>query len=169
MVSRKTDGREFDIALDQFQEYLTGIVELYRESVPLLQDELKHILNDELQALDENMKSQQALLLRTKNFDVKLAEYQSALNISEDTLSEMTLQFPEERQTEFFELIGQFQRILEEVEFYKEKCRTLLQNKLYNIDKILARRERQKDNTTYDQNAAEIRSSLISKAFEKKI
>ncbi|HWQ77236.1 MAG TPA: flagellar export chaperone FlgN [Anaerovoracaceae bacterium] len=169
MTHEKTDGKDFDITLNRFHEYLTGILELYREMVSLLQKELNHILNDELQALDENMKSQQALMLRTKNFDAKLAEYQSALNITGSTLSEMALLFPEKRQAEFFELIGQFQKTLEEVGFYKEKCRVLLQNKLYNVDKVLTRTERQKDNTTYDQNAAEVRSSLISKAFEKKI
>jgi hypothetical protein len=164
-----TDSKEFDIALDQFHEYLSGIMELYQKAVPLLREEFDHILRDELQELDENMKSQQALLLRTKNFDAKVAEYQSALNISGNTLSEMALRFPEEKRAEFFELIGQFQRTLEEVEFYKEKCRVLLQNKLYHIEKTLAKAGVQKDNTTYNQNAAEVRSSLISKAFEKKI
>jgi hypothetical protein len=47
------------------------------------------------------MKSQQALLLRTKNFDAKIAEYQSKLNISGSTLSQMALQFPEEKRPVF--------------------------------------------------------------------
>lgn len=168
MTRGNTDRTEFNIALDQFREYLTDIMELYREAIPLLREEFDHILKDEIKQLDENMKSQQALLLRTKSFDVKIAEYQSKLNISGSTLSQMALQFPEERQPGFFELIGQFQRTLEEVEFYKEKCRTLLQNKLYHIERTLAKAGVQ-DNTTYDQKAGEIRGSLISKAFEKKI
>lgn len=169
MTHGNTDKTEFNIVLDQFQEYLTDIVELYGKMIPLLREEFDHILKDDIKQLDTNMKSQQSLLLRTKNFDAKIAEYQSMLNISGSTLSQMALQFPKEKQAGFFELIGQFQRTLEEVEFYKEKCRTLLQNKLYHIDKTLARAGMQKSNTTYDQNAEEVRSSLISKAFEKKI
>jgi len=169
MILENTDRTEFDIALDQFQEYLTDILELYRQMIPLLREEFDHILKDDISQLDKNMKAQQALLLRTKNFDAKIAEYQSALIISGSTLSQMALQFPEEKRDVFFELIGQFQRTLEEVEFYKEKCRTLLQNKLYRIEKNLAKAGVQKNNKTYDQNAEEVRNFLISKAFEKKI
>lgn len=164
-----TGKKEFETILDEFHEYLSGILEIYRNAISLLKEELGHILGDELQALDENMNAQQSLLLRTKGFDAKLAEYQAALDIPGDTLSEMALRFPEERRAEFFELIGQFQRTLEEVEFYKEKCEGLLQNKLYHIDKVLTRKEMQKNNTTYNQNAAEVKSSLFSKAFETKI
>lgn len=164
-----TDKKEFETILNEFHEYLSGIMEIYQNAIPLLKEELSHILGDELQALDENMNAQQSLLLRTKNFDAKLAEYQAALDIPGSTLSEMALRFPEERRAEFFELIGQFQRTLEEVEFYKEKCKDLLQNKLYHIDKVLTRKEMLKNNTTYDQNAAEVKSSLFSKAFETKI
>ena len=164
-----TDKKEFATVLDEFYEYLSGILEIYQNAVPLLKEELNHILSDELQALDENMNAQQSLLLRTKNFDAKLAEYQAAMDIPGSTLSEMALRFPEEKRADFFELIGQFHQTLEEVEFYKEKCKDVLQNKLYHIDKVLSRKEIRKNNTTYDQNAAEVRSALFSKAFETKI
>lgn len=164
-----TDKKELETVLDEFHEYLFGILEVYQKAVPLLKEELSHILDDELQALDENMNAQQSLLLRTKNFNVKLAEYQSALDIPGGTLSEMALRFPEERRIEFFELIGQFQQTLEEVEFYKEKCTDTLQNKLYHIDKALTRKEMQKKNTTYNENAAEVKNSLFSRTFETKI
>lgn len=159
----------FAMSLDGFYEYLREVLVLYEKLVPMLKDEFGYIMKDDLASLDENMKDQQALMLRIKPFDVKIAEYQSALDISGRTLSEMALRFPEEKRAGFFELIGRFQQILEEVEFYKEKCRTLLQNKLYHINNILSKTEMQKDNTTYDQNAAEVRSSLFSKAFETKI
>lgn len=170
MTKIKTpDTKEFDTILDEFQEYLADILQTCREAVIILKNEFTHILDDQMKELNENMVAQQSLLLRTKSFDTKISEYQDRLSIKGDTLSEMVLKFPEERQTVFFELIGQFQRTLYEIDFYKDKCRSLLQNKLHHIDKTLVRFEAQRDNRTYDKNAAEIKRPAASKSFEKKI
>lgn len=155
--------------LDSFYEYLREVFALYQHLVPMLQEEFDFILRDDFPALDENMKAQQALLLRTRPFDRNIAEYQSKLGIAGSTLSEMASGFPEGEGARFSKLLSQFRETMEEVDFYRDKCKSLLQSRLYHIEKILSRTEMQKDNTTYDQNAAGVRSSLISKAFETKI
>lgn len=164
-----TDKQEFKTALDQFYEYLSGILKLYRSAVPVLKEELEAITQDQIEVLDQSLKSQQALLLQTKSFDQQTASYLSRLNIKAENLSEMAQQLPEAERFRFFDLLGEFDLTMTEVNYYKEKCRVLLQSKLYTIDKALSGQDLKKDNTTYNQNAAEVHGTLIPKAFEKKI
>lgn len=164
-----SDKQEFQLVLNQFYEYLSGILKLYQNAVPVLKEELEAIMQDEIEVLDQSLKSQQALLLQTKSFEQQAAGYLSKLNIKAGNLTEMTRQLPEEEQFRFFDLLGEFELTMTEVNYYKEKCRVLLQSKLYTIDKVLSRQDLQKDNTTYNQKAAEVHGTLLPKAFEKKI
>jgi hypothetical protein len=164
-----TDNKDFHIALDQFHEYLSGILKLYQNAVPVLKEELEAILQDEIEVLNQSLKSQQALLLQTRNFDQQTAAYLSKLNIKANNLTEMVRQLPKDDQFRFFDLLGEFELTMTEVNYYKDKCRVLLQSKLYTIDKALSKQDLPKDNTTYNQNAAEVRGNLFPKSFEKKI
>lgn len=164
-----TEKKEFDITLDHFHEYLLGILKLYQNSVPVLKEELEAIMQDQIEILNESLKSQQALLLQTKNFDKQVADYLSKLNINARNLTEMAQQLPKEERLRFFSLLGEFEFTMAEVNFYKEKCRIILQSKLYAIDKFLSKQEIQKDNTTYNQSAGEVHGSLFAKSFETKI
>lgn len=163
-----TDVKEYTIALNQFHEYLTGILKLYRSAVPVLKEELEAIMQDEIEVLNQSLKSQQALLLQTKNFDQQTASYLSKLNIKAKNLTEMIHQLPKEEQLRFFDLLGEFELTMTEVNFYKDKCRELLQSKMYTIDKALSKLDLPKDNTTYNQNASEVQGTVFPKSFEKK-
>jgi glutaredoxin 2 len=164
-----TDNKEFQIALDQFHEYLTGILRVYQRAVPVLKEELEAIMQDQMDVLDHSLKSQQALLLKTRNFDQQTADYLSRLNIKAKNLTEMAKQLPDDEQLRFFGLLGEFELTMTEVNYYKDKCRVLLQSKLYAIDKVLSKQDLPKDNTTYNHNAAEVQGTLFPKSFEKKI
>ncbi len=163
------DKKEYNMTLEQFHEYLSGILKLYQSAIPVLKEELEAIVNDEIEVLNRSLKSQQTLLLQTKSFDQKIAGYLISLNIKAGNLSEMARQLPEEEQFRFFDLLGEFELAMTEVNYYKEKCRVLLQSKLYTIDKALSGQDQKKNTTTYNQNAAEVRGTLLSEAFEKKI
>jgi len=164
-----TDNIEFKMILDHFHEYLSGILKLYQNAVPVLKEELEAIMNDEIDVLNQSLKSQQALLLQTKSFDQQTASFLSKLNIRAKNLTEMIQQLPKEEQLSFFNLLGEFELTMAEVNYYKDKCRVMLQSKLYTIDKALTRQDLQKDNTTYNQNATEVHGNLFPKSFEKKI
>lgn len=163
------DKTEYELTLDQFHEYLAGILKLYQRAIPILKDELNAIVEDELDVLNESLKSQQALLLQTRNFDRNVSGYLSKLGLLAGNLTEMANQLEKDQGLRFFHLLGEFEQTMSEVNYYKEKCRMLLQSKLYAIDKMLSTQEIQKDNTTYDKNAAGIQGTLFPKAFEKKI
>lgn len=164
-----TEENEFKLTLDQFHEYLIGILKLYQNAVPILKEELEAIMQDEIEVLNSGLKSQQALLLQTKNFDLQIAAYLAKLNIKATSLTEMAQLLPKDDGLRFFSLLGEFELTMTEVNYYKEKCRLLLQSKLYAIDKVLSKQESQKDITTYDKKAAEVHGSLFPKSFETKI
>ncbi len=164
-----TDIKEYTIALDQFHKYLTGILNLYRSAIPVLKEELEAIMQDEIEVLNQSLKSQQALLLQTKSFDQQTASYLSRLNIKATNLTDMIRQLPKDQQLRFFDLLGEFELTMTEVNFYKDKCRELLQSKMYTIDKALSKLDLPKDNTTYNQNASEVQGTLFPKSFEKKV
>jgi hypothetical protein len=164
-----TEKNEYNSVLDKFYEYLCGVLKLYQKAIPILKDELDAITKDEIEHLNESLKSQQALLLQTKNFDKHVAAYLESLGMKATNLSEMAGQLPKEDGLRFFGLLGEFDLTMTEVNYYKDKCRMLLQSKLYTIDKVLSRQDLPKDNTTYSRSAAEIHGTLFPKAFEKKI
>jgi len=162
-------SKEYDKTLDQFQSYLSTILKVYQDLVPILRSELTSIQKDDIDTLNECLRSQQALMIQTRNFNAKILEYQTMLNIKAANLSELILNLPSEDQMPFFEILSQFGQTSEEVRFYQEKCRTLLQSKLYLIDKVLSKAHMPKDNVTYNKDAAEVQGSLFSKSLEVKI
>ncbi|MDR2771527.1 MAG: hypothetical protein LBB57_05780, partial [Clostridiales Family XIII bacterium] len=69
----------------------------------------------------------------------------------------------------FYDFLGEFDRVIEQVDFYRNKCREMLQGKLYDIDRQLAGAPDKWASVTYDDKAEEVTKSLRSKTFEKKI
>lgn len=155
--------------INDFHAYLSKILKLYQDVIDVLKDELSYINNNDIEKLNETLKMQQALLFKTNDFDIKLAEYLSQLGISANNITEMIPKLPEENQLEFYALLGQYEKTVANVNFYREKCNTMLQTKLYTIEKSLSKLNVQSDNTTYDQAATEVRGSLHLKSFETKI
>lgn len=155
--------------LDSFYQYLSEVLAGYRDLVPVLKEELDIILRDDIGALNENLKTQQLLVYKTRDFDGKTAAHLGALGIDARSVTEFALQLPESEQLRFFGLVGSFERVVSEVLFYKEKCREMLQSRLYRINRSLEALDHRRESATYDENAAEVSSGLLPKAFEKKV
>ena len=162
-------NKESDITIKKFHSYLYSILNVYQDLVPALKSELEAIQKDDIEILNESMKIQQALLLKTNHFDEKVRDFQLHLNISARNLSETIQALPEKHRLSFFEILSQFEQTSAEVKFYQEKCRILLQSKLYLIDKALSKAKIQTDHSTYNKDAEEIQGSLFTKTIEVKI
>lgn len=152
--------------LESFYQYLHSILDVYTDLVDILKKELECIEKDDIEKLDQVLKNKQAVLFQTKSFDKKVSEYQTKLGISANKLTEMIPLLPEESRLKFYGLVGQFGQTIEEVNFYKEKCETLLQSKLYTIDKALTKLD-VTNNKTYNKDAEKVQKSI--KSFETKI
>jgi len=158
-----------DQTLNDFYEYLSALLGHFTNLIPILKEELSCIISGNIDLLGENLKAQQVLLLQTKNFDSQIARYSEELLIEAKNLTELALQLEAEQQLRFFSLLGQFDTTITEVNYYKEKCRVLLQSKLYVLEKALSMVEMPQDITTYDKNAFEVPRGTFPKSFEKKV
>lgn len=160
---------DFEMNIDGFYVYLSDLQKLYQESVGTLKVKLEAIVSDDIDTLNKSIQAQQVFLLKTKAFDGKIEEYMAKLNTPANTLSEMISLLPEEHQLRFYDLLGQFEMTLSEVKFNNEKCQTLLQTKLYMIDKKMKKMDINQQATTYQNNAKETVKSTLVKSFETKI
>mgnify|MGYP001015501478 CR=1 FL=1 len=159
---------DFNKTLDDFYKYLYEIVKLYETILPILKEELDAIQQDDIISLDKNLKMQQALLYQTKNFDSEVVGYTSKLNLEANDLSSLILQMPEDQQLRFYALLGRFTAAIQEVGFYKDKCRVILQTRLYSIEKALMKHAGRKESRTYDRDASETHT-IFPKSFETTI
>jgi len=161
--------KDFKQILDCFYEYLFRVTKLHQEEVHKLKDELTLIQEDNIEGLNNNLNLQQTFLYQIKSFDKEVAGYMNQLNLSGRNLSEVILQLPQEEHMRFYELLSQFEETMKEVQFYKEKCQSMLQTKLYVVNKKISGYELPKDKATYGKDGKEAENSAFPKTFEKTI
>ena len=160
---------EYQETLDCFYNYLFGVVKLHRETIPKLKDELMLIQSNSIEELNDNLNHQQIFLYQIKNFDQEVAGYMEKLGISGNNLSEVIKQFPQSEQSRFAALLIEFKEVSRELTFYKEKCQTLLQTKLHEVNKKLAQFKAKQDKMTYGEDGKNDSAIKLPSAFEKSI
>lgn len=160
---------EYKQTLDSFYDYLFGVIKLHRDTIPKLKDELMLIQSNSIDELSDNLNHQQIFLYQIKNFDQDVAAYMEKLNVSGKNISEVINQFPEDEQDRFTKLLADFKEVATEIEFYKNKCQTLLQTKLHVVNKNIAQYKAKQEKTTYGEDGKNDSSIKIPSAFEKSI
>ncbi|WP_296560053.1 flagellar export chaperone FlgN [uncultured Acetobacterium sp.] len=160
---------EYKQTLDSFYDYLFGVIKLHRDTIPKLKDELMLIQSNSIDELSDNLNHQQIFLYQIKNFDQEVAAYMEKLNVSGKNISEVINQFPEDQQDRFAKLLAEFKEVAKEIEFYKNKCQTLLQTKLHVVNKNIAQYKAKQEKTTYGEDGKNDSSIKIPSAFEKSI
>lgn len=155
-------------ALNGLYDYMSEILGLYQDIIPMLKSELDAIVSDDTAALDASMNAQQAIILRTKYFDEKMAEFTKDIEVPNGNLRELAAHLPEEDGARFTELHTNYQNTLGEVLFYRNKCKELLTTKLHSIERRLDVAGTPTESTTYNQMAGEVQTSLFPKSFQTK-
>lgn len=163
------ETNEYKETLDSFYDYLFGVIKLHRDTIPKLKDELMLIQSNSIDELNDNLNHQQIFLYQIKNFDQDVAIYMEKLNVSGKNISEVISQFPESERPRFEELLTQFKETAKEIEFYKDKCQSLLQTKLHMVNKNIAQFKAKQDKMTYGEDGKKEGSVKIPSAFEKNI
>ena len=160
---------EYKKTLDSFYNYLFGVVKLHRDAIPKLKDELMLIQSNSIDELSENLNHQQIFLYQIKNFDQDVVGYMEKLGINGTNLTEVIRQFPLSEQSRFEALLVEFKEVSRELTFYKDKCQTLLQTKLHEVNKKMAQYKAKQDKITYGEDGKEEGSVKLPSAFEKSV
>lgn len=160
---------EYKETLDSFYNYLFGVIKLHRDSITRLKDELMLIQSNSIDELGENLNHQQVFLYQIKNFDEDVAAYMEKLSLKGNNLTEVICLLPVDEQDRFNELLSQFKETAKEIDFYKEKCKVLLQTKLYTVNKNMAQLKTRQEKTTYGEDGKEEGKIKIPQTFEKSI
>ena len=164
-MSKTNFSEKHYLALDGLYAYMTEILGLYEEIIPMLKSELAAISADDTAALNESMRAQQAVILQTKHFSEKIAEFSADIEVPNTNLRVLASGLPESEGDRFRVLYDDYQTVLQEVLFYRNKCKELLSSKLYGIERRLDAMGGPVENTTYNSMAGEVQSSLFPKSF----
>ncbi len=152
-------------ALDGLYDYMSEILALYRDIIPMLKSELTAIAADDTVALDTSMKAQQAIILQTKYFSEKMAEFSKDIEVPNTNLRVLAEGLPGDEGNRFKNLHDEYETVLQEVLFYRNKCKELLSSKLYGIERRLDAMGGPTETTTYNNMAGEVQTSLFPKSF----
>ncbi|WKY48552.1 flagellar export chaperone FlgN [Eubacteriaceae bacterium ES3] len=155
--------------IEEFYQYLFGVIKLHRDLIPKLKDELMLIESGSVEALTENINRQQSFVLQTSRFDQDVKKYMEALNLKGNNITEVVAQLPEEYRLRFYGLIGEFEETVKEMNFYKEKCKSLLDLKLHTVEQKLNTYENRNVNKLYSQDGKKESNISLPKTLEKKI
>ena len=68
-------------ALDDLYDYMSGILELYRDAIPMLKNELDAIVGEDTEKLNLAMNAQQAIILKTRDFDEHMASFSKLIEV----------------------------------------------------------------------------------------
>ena len=155
--------------IEEFYNYLFGVIKLHRDLIPKLKDELMLIESGSVEALTENINRQQSFVLQTGRFDADIKKYMDGLNLTGNNITEVVVQLPEEYRLRFYGLIGEFDQTVKEMNFYKEKCQSLLELKLHLVEQKLATFENRNVNKLYLPDGKKDSTISLPKTLEKKI
>ncbi len=163
-MSKVTFSEKHYKALDGLYAYMTEILGLYEGIIPMLKDELAAISADDTVSLDASMNAQQAVILKTKHFSEKIAEFSRDIEVPNTNLRTLAAGLPNGEGERFRALHDKYETVLQEVLFYRNKCKELLSSKIYGIERRLDAMGAV-DNTTYNSQAGEVQTSRFPQSF----
>ncbi len=156
-------------ALDDLYDYMSGILDLYRDAIPMLKSELDAIVDEDTEKLNQSMNAQQAIILKTRDFDERMAEFSKLIEVPNGSLQDLSANLPGDEGKRFSKLHDEFKVTIEEVLFYRNKCREMLTTRMHNLERILDGTGNPQESTTYNSTASEVQTSLFPKSFQTKI
>ena len=156
-------------ALDDLYDYMSGILELYRDAIPMLKNELDAIVGEDTEKLNLAMNAQQAIILKTRDFDEHMASFSKLIEVPNGSLQELAANLPGDEGRRFAKLHDDLKVTVEEMLFYRNKCREMLTARMHRLERILEQAGNPQESTTYDSTASEVQTSLFPKSFQTKI
>lgn len=140
--------------IDSFYAYLQELEESYGRLAGLLREKVTAVSSFNLTKLEEIMKQEQVYVLLSKGFDTSLQTHREKLGIGGDTLGDIIEQLPAENQESFRAAHKRLRVTLNEVKTLNEKCQSLLEGRLHDLDRSIKALDHS-ENATYQQSGSE--------------
>ena len=138
---------------DKFYAYLDEFFQGYAKLSELLTRKLAAISKFDVATLDSIIKEEQVFVLLSRGFDSNVQNYREKLSLKGSSLSEVISEMPIEQQGRFQSLLSALKAQLDEVKFLNEKCQTLIEERIYTIERSINRLDKSKT-TTYTKPGA---------------
>lgn len=136
--------------VDNFYTYLEELDQSYGRLADLLRQKLVAVEKFDINKLDEIIKEEQVYVLLSKGFDSNIRVHRDKLSLQGDTLSEVIEELPGENRARFRQQFERLRTTLDTVKGLNEKCQTLIEERLYSLDKSIKHLEKT-DGTPYKQ------------------
>lgn len=124
-------------AIDKFYTYLEDLDRNYSRLKDLLQTKLIAIGQNNLPKLDDIIKEEQVYVLLSKGFEANITLHRDALHFKGDTLSAVITELPVSEQERFTQVFHQLQLTLSQVKELNGKCQSMIEERLYDLDKSI--------------------------------
>lgn len=138
---------------DKFYSYLEDLEQSYGRLSDLLRQKMVAVDQYDIGKLDEIIKEEQVYVLLSKGFDGNIASFREKLSLSGDTLSSCIDEMPGEEQERFHRQFRRLESTLAEVKGLNEKCQSLIEERLYSIEKSIKEMDKS-EGTTYQKGGS---------------
>lgn len=140
--------------LTKFAELMKNFIELFDRMIPLEQEKLEVVKQNQVSKLEELIKKEQAEVMALRGLDQKREAMQKELGFEGMTFQEILGKLPEQESAGMKELfdalgerVGSFQRIT-------ESSKTLMEVNLHAINKAVAKKQYGDNVRTYEEDGS---------------
>lgn len=154
---------------EKFYAYLQELLQSYTRLAELLKEKLEAVAHFNIEKLDSIIKQEQVFVLVSKGFDSNIQSYREKLSLTGDSLSAVIEELPPEEQNRFRSLAKELRMKLDEVKGLNHKCQSMIEERLYSLDKAIKELDKS-DTTAYGKaGAAKPGQKADTRLFTKSI
>ena len=136
--------------MTKFADLLRQFVELFDRMTPLEQEKLEVVKRNQVSALEEIIKKEQAEIMALRGLDQKRERLQKELGFEGMTFQEILGRLPEEQQPEFRELFDTLGSRVKEFQSITESSKAMMEVNLHAINKMAAQAHGGTSTRTYE-------------------
>lgn len=153
---------------EKFHAYLAELFENYTKLSALLSQKLSAISRFDIATLDSIIKEEQVFVLLARGFDTNLQLYREKLNLKGENLSSVIMELPVEYKPDFQIVFASLKSKLDEVRLLNEKCQSLIEERIYCLERSINQLDRS-NTTNYGKTGAAKPSADGRRMLQKSI
>lgn len=123
-----------------FRELMKQFIELFDRMIPLEQEKLNVVKQNQVSALEELIKKEQAEIMVLRGLDQKRESQQKELGFENMTFQEILERLPEEQHKEFQGLFDTLGNRVKDFQSITESSKAIMEVNLHAINKMVAQK-----------------------------